>query len=222
VDHITKEDGFINVLVGNSGISGPSLEGLKPTSTLAEIQETLWKSDIDEFTNTYRVNTTAVFYSVIAFLGLLDAGNKKGNVDQKSQVITTSSIGGFNRMPLAGYAYGTSKAAVTHMMKQFSTALAPHGIRFNVIAPGGGSRAQRQLNLVLIKAVYPSEMTSELMEKKFPDGKFPKTFVPLERAGTVEDMAGTILYMTSRAGAYLNGNVTVTDGGRLSIVQSTY
>ena len=75
---------------------------------------------------------------------------------------------------------------------------------------------------MLIKTVYPSEMTSELFEKNFPDGKFPKSFVPQERAGTVEDMAGAVLYMTSRAGAYLNGNVTLTDGGRLSIVPSTY
>jgi NAD(P)-dependent dehydrogenase (short-subunit alcohol dehydrogenase family) len=66
----------------------------------------------------------------------LDAGNKKGNVEQKSQVIATSSIGGFNRVPLAGFAYGTSKAAATHLMKQFATSLAPHDIRSNVIAPG--------------------------------------------------------------------------------------
>ena len=123
-------------MVANSGITGPSLEGLKPNSSLAEIQEFLWKSDVDDFTHTYRVNTSAVFYSVVAFLGLLDAGNKSGNVEQKSQVIATSSIGGFNRIPFAGYAYGSSKAAVNHLMKQFSTALAPHGIRSNIIAPG--------------------------------------------------------------------------------------
>jgi len=206
VEYVTKADGFINVLIANSGITGPSLEGLNPTSTLLEIQEFLWKSDIDDFTHTYRVNTSAVFYSVIAFLGLLDAGNKKGNVEQKSQVIATSSIGGFNRMPLAGYAYGTSKAAVTHLMKQFSTALAPHGIRSNIIAPG----------------FYPSEMASGPLDRAFPDGVLPKAFVPAQRVGTIEDMAGTILYLTSRAGAYLNGNVVVTDGGRLSVVPATY
>lgn len=35
-------------------------------------------------------------------------------------------------------------------------------------------------------------------------------------------MAGAILFMTSRAGGYLNGNVLVTDGGRLGIVPSSY
>lgn len=49
-------------------------------------------------------------------------------MQQKSQVIATSSIGGFNRVALAGHAYAASKAGTTHMMKQFSTALVPYGV----------------------------------------------------------------------------------------------
>ena len=67
-------------------------------------------------------------------------------------------------------------------------------------------------------AVYPSEMSASIMG----DGVFPKERIPAERAGTEEDMAGTILYMTSRAGAYCNGNVVVTDGGRLNISPAVY
>jgi NAD(P)-dependent dehydrogenase (short-subunit alcohol dehydrogenase family) len=33
--------------------------------------------------------------------------------------------------------------------------------------------------------------------------------------GDEYDMAGQILYLASRAGAYLNGNTIVVDGGRL-------
>lgn len=39
--------------------------------------------------------------------------------------------------------------------------------------------------------------------------------VPLGRMGTESDMAGQILYLASQAGAYLNGNIIVVDGGRL-------
>ncbi len=52
--------------------------------------------------------------------------------------------------------------------------------------------------------------------------KFPKERIPAERTGSTEDMAGTILYLTSRAGAYCNGLVVVTDGGRLSVTPATY
>lgn len=136
VDSITKSDGYINVLIANSGISGPGVLGMPPNPSVSEYRDFLWKTDINEFTNTFNVNISAVFFCAIAFLNLLDAGNKKGNVQQKSQVITTSSIGGYNRLPLAGFAYAASKAGATFMMKQLSTAFVPYGIRSNVIAPG--------------------------------------------------------------------------------------
>lgn len=64
-------------------------------------------------------------------------------------------------------------------------------------------------------------MADDIIAKMFVDG-VPKTFIPLQRVGTKEDMAGAILFLASRAGAYLNGSVTVTDGGRLSVLPSTY
>ena len=133
---IEKEVGYINVLIANSGIGGPQSLSLTPQTSLEEYHSTLWNQSFDEYTQTFAVNTSAVFFCIIAFLKLLDAGNNRGNVEQKSQVIATSSIGGFNRRAKAGYAYGESKAATTHLMKQMATNLAPYGIRSNVIAPG--------------------------------------------------------------------------------------
>lgn len=48
------------------------------------------------------------------------------------------------------------------------------------------------------------------------------SIVPTGRMGDRLDMAGTILYLVSRAGAYCNGNVMVVDGGRLGLFPSTY
>lgn len=67
----------------------------------------------------------------------------------------------------------------------------------------------------------------------------PKERIPLQRNGTAEEMGGqfhltlgsrimlikfqgVILFMAGRAGAYMNGCVIVTDGGRLSVMPSTY
>ena len=41
----------------------------------------------------------------------------------------------------------------------------------------------------------------------------PGTRVPRGRIGTPEDMAGTVLFLCSRAGAYLTGTVIPVDGG---------
>ncbi|KAI0152866.1 NAD(P)-binding protein [Xylariaceae sp. FL1272] len=203
---IGSESGYIDLPIANSGTDGPSLKGLAKDADLSTFQNYLASWDTDAFNNTYAVNVTGVFNSVVAFLALLDAGNKReGRGKQSSQVIATSSIGAFNRVPLAGYAYGSSKTAVVHMMKQFATSLVPYGIRSNVIAPG----------------FYPSEMTVDIMQQGTQAG-WPKSMVPEQRAGDAEDMAGTVLFLASKAGAYINGNVLVTDGGRLGVVPSAY
>jgi NAD(P)-dependent dehydrogenase (short-subunit alcohol dehydrogenase family) len=136
VNKITDEQGFINVLIANSGITGPMLEGMPKDPTISQFRDFLWEIDSTKFTDTFKVNVTSVFFSLVAFLELLDAGNKKGNVEQKSQIITVSSVAGFNRQPIAGYAYSSTKAGATHMAKNFATGLVPYDIRSNVIAPG--------------------------------------------------------------------------------------
>ncbi|KAI1501245.1 short-chain dehydrogenase/reductase [Biscogniauxia marginata] len=205
VSEIKSAEGYVNVVVANSGITGPTLAGLPKNPSISDYQNHLLNWNSDEFTNTYVVNAAGVFNTVTVFLGLLDEGNKCGTLKQRSQVIATSSIGAYNRVPLLGYAYSSSKAAVVHMMKQFATSLVPFGIRANVIAPG----------------IYPSEMTEDLIKKE--GGKtWPKDLVPEERPGDSEDMAGAILFLVSRAGAYINGNVLVTDGGRLGVLPSAY
>ncbi|KAK6225401.1 hypothetical protein QIS74_01448 [Colletotrichum tabaci] len=203
VAEIKQAHGYVNVVIANSGISGPALKGLPPNPTIAQYRDFVFGWDQKDFTETFAVNTTGVFFTVAAFLELLDEGNKRGNFKQRSQVIATSSIGAYNRQPM-GFAYGASKAAVVHMFKQLSTVLVPFNIRANVIAPG----------------FYPSEMTTGMLEQH-KDG-WPKSFIPEERAGDLEDMAGAVLFLVSRAGAYTNGNVLVTDGGRLGVVPSSY
>lgn len=45
-------------------------------------------------------------------------------------------------------------------------------------------------------------------------GNIDENVIPAGRTGGEEDAAGALLYMASRAGAYLNGSVIVVDGGR--------
>ena len=44
-------------------------------------------------------------------------------------------------------------------------------------------------------------------------GEFPITNIPAARVGTPEDVAGTALYLASRAGAFVNGATITVDGG---------
>ncbi|KAI8959189.1 NAD(P)-binding protein [Daldinia sp. FL1419] len=205
VAEVKSAVGYVNVVIANSGVAGPTMKGLPANPSISDFRNHVFGWDQAAFTNTYAVNNTGVFFTIAAFLELLDEANKRGNWKQRSQVIATSSIGAYNRVPAAGYAYGSTKAGVIHMMKQLATGLVPYNIRSNILAPG----------------FYPSEMTEPLL-RSLESAEWPKSFVPEQRAGDSEDMAGAILFLVSRAGAYLNGNVLVSDGGRLGVLPSAY
>lgn len=211
---IQSQQGYINVLFANSGIIGVQASSLGlPTDrkpTLKEFKDAHFAPSIEDFTAAFNVNVSGAFYTSLAFLELLDEGNKRSNFPQKSSIIVTSSIAGFSRQIAAGYAYSASKAATNHLVKLLATTLTPYKIRVNAIAPG----------------LFPSEITAEHPAFKNRDptveGGLSAELAPLERTGTEEDMAGTALFLCSKAGAYLSGNVVVTDGGRLGQLPSSY
>lgn len=212
-EKVKSESGYLNLLVANAGIMGPrpvKNGPNEPTPSLSEYRAHALKTPMEDFTNTYNVNTTAVYYTTLAFLELLGEGNEVGNMRAgiRSQVIATSSIGGFSRLRGASFAYNSSKAAVTHMMKMLATSFVPYKIRCNVLAPG----------------IFPSDLAGGTINNLGPGhgGVFEPNFVPAERAGEEEDIVGAILYLASRAGSYLNGSVLVVDGGRLGTLTSTY
>ncbi|KIW11970.1 hypothetical protein PV08_09244 [Exophiala spinifera] len=222
VDKVKAEVDAIDVLVANSGISGPSVKTVDSNRQpigIDQVIQNMWAPEHEDVNSTYGVNVTGVHFTIAAFLPLLDAANKKRpqppteeNFKPRPQIITTSSIGGYGRYPLGNLSYGPSKAAVRHMSKQLSTVLVSYDIRVNVIAPG----------------LYLSEMTEDMykslgsFESHNVEGTFPKEMIPATRSGDEQDMAGVILWLCSRAGAYINGCTVVTDGGRLGILPSSY
>ena len=130
VSVVETDSGFLNLLICNAGIGGPQVKPITPETTIDEWREQQLATDFDDFTNTFKVNGTSTWFTAMAFLKLLDNGNKKGNVVQSSQVVVTSSIAGFNKKAPGGWAYGASKAATTHIAKTLSGVLPTWGIRY--------------------------------------------------------------------------------------------
>ncbi|KAK7689891.1 hypothetical protein QCA50_006530 [Cerrena zonata] len=203
---IKARHGYINLLVNNAGMALNLLPKL-PTPKDGDIkayQQALWNAGSPgDFSKTFEVNTTAIWYTTVAFLELLDAGNKRGNLKgMTSQVISVTSGGGYRKdEKVYSMSYTLSKAAATHLGKMLAHFLKDWNIRSNVIAPG----------------VFPSTMTEGLIT----DAGM-KAAVPLGRAGNMDDMGGLVLFLASKAGAYVNGTVHLIDGGRLTLFPSTY
>jgi 7-alpha-hydroxysteroid dehydrogenase len=109
-------------------------------------------------------------------------------------VVNTSSAMG--RVAGRGYlAYGTAKSALSHYTRLAAYDLAPR-IRVNAIAVG--SVATSALEIVLT-----DDQTRSAMESA----------TPLRRIGDPDDIAATVLFLASPAGAYVTGKVVEADGG---------
>lgn len=157
VDFVTKDAGHVNLLIANSGVIGPETR-YNADMSVAELRKMLFDGvAVEDFTETLNVNVTGAYFTLLAFLELLDAGNQqalKGDGDGggggfgapsregsdvpsvQSQAIFTSSISAYSRFWTSTPAYGSSKAAVAHLAKHASTNLAKYGIRVNALAPG--------------------------------------------------------------------------------------
>lgn len=146
VDIITRDIGYVNLLVNNAGIAAAPHCGLKVpppfpdtrselglestnTDNLAALRDSLWRETTDEWDDTLRINLMGVWFSSVAFLGLLDKGNKQRNVIQSSQIVSVSSIGGYHRLMSSGFAYHAAKAGVNLLAKSLATNLVQYGVR---------------------------------------------------------------------------------------------
>ncbi|KAK3367874.1 hypothetical protein B0H63DRAFT_515612 [Podospora didyma] len=228
VDQITRETGFVNLLVANSGVLGSPNSYGKPgtVANVSELRKALFEEhSMEQFTDALHVNVTGAFFTMTAFLELLDAGNKNalkggfgaplneehakaGAPGIQSQVIVTSSIAAYSKSPMSTPSYASSKAAVMHLTKTAAGNLARFGIRANALAPG----------------LFPSELAGGMIGSRTPETESvdDPRYIPVRRFGTEEEMAGTLLYLASRAGAYCNGSAIVMDGGRLAVMPASY
>ena len=74
---------------------------------------------------------------------------------------------------------------------------------------------ERERNRSFLVSTFPSRMTGFVMKDAQRMAAILEQ-IPLHRAGSPEDIAGLALYLCSRAGAYMTGNVIPLDGGILA------
>jgi len=175
VDTAVSELGGLELLVNNAGGSMP---------------KALLDTSVRSFERALTFNVTTAFeLTKQAVPAMLERGG--------GSVVNISSVAG--RMPDRGFAaYGTAKAALTHLTKEMACDLSPR-IRVNGIAVG--SVATSALEIVL---------DNEEMRAAMEQG------TPLKRLGEPEDIAAGVLYLCSPAGSYMTGKLLEIDGGLVS------
>ena len=109
------------------------------------------------------------------------------------RIINLSSVSGV--MGNAGQAnYSASKAGVIGLTKSVARELARRGITCNAVAPG----------------YIETEMTAQMPEAA---KEAVKQQIPLQRTGTVWDIAEMVAFLASEKASYITGQVISVDGG---------
>jgi len=202
---ISAKEKYLTLLITASGISGTKAQ---PDETDAvKLKKTLWEAETFEaWGETYATDVSAVYFTTVAFLPLLQAASKaKGHMVGNSIVI--SSMSGQIRHAQGHFSYNAAKAATIGITKLMSGEFSKAGIRINSIAPG----------------YFPSEMTAkesdEDQKSHLPDEKIlEKGHVPQARAGSDTEMGSAVLFLATNA--YVQGLILNVDGGVLNELSS--
>lgn len=186
-NEIKQKEEKLDILINNSGLT--------------------WGGKLDDFPEqkgwdkVFDLNVKSQFYLTVALLPLLE--KDKSNTHHAS-VINVASVAAYAPAasgPLSEpgngtYSYQPSKAASVHLTRMLAHELADRYVLVNALCPG----------------VFPSRMTAwslgqgkDLLEGVQPTG----------RLGTPEDIAGAVLFLTSRAGSHITGAALPIDGGQM-------
>lgn len=108
------------------------------------------------------------------------------------RIVNTSSIA--SRGTVAGISYSAAKAGIEGLTRSAAIELARHGITVNCVSPG-----------IIATGMFlstPAEFREEQTSR-----------IPMGRAGTTEEIAASVEYLTSSGAGYITGQTLVVCGG---------
>lgn len=173
----------LDILVNNAGATWGD-----PIDTFPEMG---WDKVMD-------TNVKGIFFLTQKCLPMLRQAATQAD---PARVVNIGSIDGIKTPRFDNFSYGPSKAAVHHLTRQMAAHLVRENIIVNAIAPGP----------------FPSWMLSAGVgfggQVEGADWESVGKGNPRGRVGTMEDIAGLAIFLSSRAGAFTVGETISCDGG---------
>jgi NAD(P)-dependent dehydrogenase (short-subunit alcohol dehydrogenase family) len=135
---------------------------------------------------------SVLWLAAMTLPGMADRAQREGT---SGSFIVVGSIGGILANTVIG-AYGISKAADHHMVRNLAAEWGPKNVRVNAIAPG------------LVKTEFARALWED------PQRAAERVSnTPLRRLGEPRDIGGVAVFLASDAAAFITGQVIVADGG---------
>ncbi|MDN4641484.1 SDR family oxidoreductase [Agreia sp. PsM10] len=98
-------------------------------------------------------------------------------------------------------AYAATKGGIAMLTKGMCADLGPSGVQVNALAPG----------------YFATELTKALVDDE-AFSAWVKTRTPAGRWGDTQDLVGALVFLSSRASDFVNGQVVYVDGGMTAVV----
>jgi gluconate 5-dehydrogenase len=151
--------------------------------------------DVEEFRTVVDIDLVAPFImarNVVKRLQKRKAGGKVINICSMMSELGRDTVG----------AYAAAKGGLKMLTRNMATEWAKYDIQVNGIGPG----------------YFATEQTAPIRVNGHPFNDFIVGRTPAGRWGKPEDLAGTTIFLASKASDFVNGQVVYVDGGILATI----
>ena len=193
INEAVNKFGRIDVLVNNTGISGPS----KKITDLTV-------NDWNEVISTNLKSAFLCTREALKYMLKDSVRDKNLNNINNYSIINISSIHESIPQPKT-VPYASSKGGMTMLTRTVALEVADKGIRVNGIAPG-------TINTDVNKDVLENKVEKDQEEKK----------IPMHRIGQPEEVAKVAMFLASPAASYITGTTIYVDRGLVLLTCSIY
>jgi NAD(P)-dependent dehydrogenase (short-subunit alcohol dehydrogenase family) len=195
VEKVVREFGKIDIFVNTAGIV--------QSKNLVDVTEAEWDKLIDINQKGTAFADQAVGVQMIKQIP--ESVKAAGKTDTSwGKIVNFTSVSG-RRGRAYQLSYAASKAAVISITQSAALAFAPYNINVNAIAPSVVETPMWAENN------RDKEKAFGIDAKKASDEFIAR--IPLKRPGTVEDMAGAVVFLCSKDADYITGQTLNVDGG---------
>lgn len=150
---------------------------------------------LEDWTEVLQVNLTSVFALCRDIGAHMLRQSPHRTTTKRGSIINVASLLSFQG-GITVPAYAASKGGIAQLTKALSNEWAAHKVAVNAIAPG---YIATEMNTALIND--PARADSILAR------------IPAGRWGDADDFKGVVVFLASRASAYVSGEVVTVDGG---------
>jgi len=188
-ERVYAEDGRLDVLVANAGVS--------TMNRFLDLTEEEWDFN-------FRVNAKGTFLTLQTFARAMVTQDPMPGRELRGKMIAIASMAARQAAPLLAH-YSASKFAVLGLVQAVAKELAPYRITVNAVNPGFVQTSMQEREVgweASLRGISPEEVLEDYLRQ-----------TPLGRLERPEDVAGVVAFLAGPDADFITGEAVEVNGG---------